>query len=144
LLTCTPPRRGASLLEVTFVLAVIGILVSLSVPSFRRGLEQSRADLAAANLRAIWSAQRLYWLEYHTYATDLPTLQSPGLIDPTLTSAQRVYTYQIESADANTFTAIATRTANARWNGTLSIDDSGVVSGVLTAAGDQDIIPGFQ
>src|SRR5438093_2848998 len=93
-------RRGLSLLEMTLVLTVIGILVAFSVPSFHRAVEQSRADLAAANLRALWSAQRLYWLEYRTYTADLAGLQSLGLLDPTITSGQAMYRYQIQSADA--------------------------------------------
>jgi type II secretory pathway pseudopilin PulG len=138
------PRRGSSLVEVTLVLTVISILVSLSIPSFRRAMEQARADLAASNLRAIWSAQRLYWLEYRTYAPDLPTLQSLGLVDPTLVSSQLFYSYQIQAADANTFTASAIRTPNLAWNGMFTIDDTGVLSGVLTAPGALNIVPGFQ
>jgi type II secretory pathway pseudopilin PulG len=137
-------RRGSSLTEVTLVLTIVSILASLSIPTFRRAMEQARADLAAANLQAIWSAQRLYWLEYRTYAPDLPTLQSLGLLDPTLVTSQAFYTYQIQSADANTFTATAIRTPNMVWNGIFSIDDTGVLAGVLTAPGEPNIVPGFQ
>ena len=48
-----PRRRGVSLIEVVMVTVIIGILVSLAVPTFHRAIEQSRADVAAANLLAL-------------------------------------------------------------------------------------------
>jgi Tfp pilus assembly protein PilE len=135
--------RGISLLELTIVTVIIGILVTMSLPSFQRGLEQSRADLAAANLRSIWSAQRMYWIDNRTYAVDLDTLASAGLLDSAV-SAQSNYELEITSADATTFAATATRSSNARWNGTFTIDQSGVVSGSLVADGMASIVPGYQ
>jgi len=138
------PRAGTTILEVMIVLVIIAILCSMSVPSFARTLEQSRANLAGANLRAIWSAERMYWLEYRTYTTDLSGLQGMGLLDATIVSSQAIYTYQITYADSNTFTAVATRTPNSGWNGSFSIDDTGTISGALQASGEPNIVPGFQ
>lgn len=135
-------RNGSSLLEVLVVLTVIGILLSMSVPTFQRGVEQSRADIAAANLRAIWSAQRLYWLENHQYTTSFSDLAP--LLDPTIASATTFYVYNIRSADGSTFTATATRLAGSRWNGQLTMDESGAVAGSIQAAGEAPVVPGFQ
>ncbi|MBI3466232.1 MAG: prepilin-type N-terminal cleavage/methylation domain-containing protein [Planctomycetes bacterium] len=140
----TPSRGGWSLLELMVVLTITGILTAMSVPSFSRALEQSRADVAGANLRAIWAAERLYWLEYRTYAATLADLQSLGLLDPTLASATTVYVYAIQSAGSNTFTATATRTGSGRWSGEFAIDAAGTLSGVVQATGEPDIVPGFQ
>ncbi len=140
----TTPARGFSLLEVMMVVTVMGILISLSVPSFHRALEQSRADIAGANLRALWSAERLYWLEYRTYTTDLSQLQSLGLVDPTIVSAATPYLYAIHFADSTAFSAMATRTGSGRWSGEFAIDATGTVSGVVQATGVADITPGFQ
>jgi Tfp pilus assembly protein PilE len=137
-------RGGTSILEVIIVLTIIAILASMSVPSFYKGLEQSRANMAGAKLRAIWSAERMYWLEYRTYTTDLSSLQGMGLLDPTIVSGQGFYTYQISYADSNTFSATAARAMNSRWNGSFTIDDTGTVSGALQASGEQNIVPGFQ
>jgi type IV pilus assembly protein PilE len=132
-----------SLLELAIVTVIVGILASMSVPSFQRGLEQSRADLAAANLRAIWSAQRLYWLDNREYAPDLTTLESLGLLDQAV-SGQANYDFEITWADESTFTATASRDSNARWNGTFTIDQTGVTSGVLSGSGLPDIVPAYQ
>jgi Tfp pilus assembly protein PilE len=138
-----PCRRGVSVLEVMIALTVMCIFIAMSAPSFSRGMEHSRADLAGANLRAIWTAQRLYWLEYETYASDLAALEAIGLVDPTLDAATEPYTYQIVSADATTFTAKATRSGSAKWSGNFQIDESGDVWGKVTATGEPNITPGF-
>ena len=106
--------RGYSLVEMIVSIVVVGVLISMGVPRFQQSLEQARANVAGANLQAIWSAQRLYWLENRTYATNLAMLQSvttpnfSPLIDPSLCTAVTPYTYEVTSPDnGNTFTATA-------------------------------------
>ncbi|MCR4412672.1 MAG: prepilin-type N-terminal cleavage/methylation domain-containing protein, partial [Thermoguttaceae bacterium] len=99
------PASGVSLVEVLAVLAIVGVLISMSAPSFRRSLEHSRADIAGANLRAIWAAQRIYWLEHREYADDLVDLEEAGLLDPTIRAGNAYYAYAIVSADAGSFLA---------------------------------------
>ena len=148
-------------MELMVVVAIIGILVAFSVPSFQRAIEQSRADVAAANLRAIWAAERLYWLEYHAYTTNLSQNSTPsgaslvdlGLVDPALAGEAVMggYSYKVEfpSSDPtglNAFTATATRTGSSRWSGFFTMDQTGVIpdSNVVSATGQPDIKPGFQ
>jgi Tfp pilus assembly protein PilE len=131
-------------MEVMIVVAIIAVLVSLSAPTFTRSMEQSHADIAGARLRAIWAAQRLYWLENRTYSTDLATLGSLGLLDPSFLSGGGRYTYSIVAADNDSFTAAAIRTGSARWSGQYTIDEQGDLSGTISAFGETDITPGFQ
>jgi prepilin-type N-terminal cleavage/methylation domain-containing protein len=138
------PRNGVSLVEVMVVLTIVGILVAMAVPRYERTLEQSRADIAAANLRAIWSAERAYWLEHHSYTADLSGLQALGLLDSAVVLATTGYVYAVPSADSITFTATATRTGSSRWNGQYTMDEAGTVAGVIHAPGEPDISPGFQ
>jgi prepilin-type N-terminal cleavage/methylation domain-containing protein len=124
------PRRAAhggfSLLEMMVVLIVVGVLVAIAAPSFQRTIEQSRTDIAAANLRAIWAAQRIYWLDYQVYA-DKSTLESPGcgILDPKIES-DPTFGYTITSTDnfATHFQAWATP-KNATWTGRYMLDESG-------------------
>ena len=141
---CRLSRPGFSLVEVMVVVVVIGILVAIAVPHYDRAVEQSRADIAAANLRAIWSAQRMYWLENHAYASTLSSLSSLGLLDPAVVIGTSGYAYAVPTADANNFTATATRSGTTQWSGTLTIDDTGAISGALQAAGNRNITPGYQ
>lgn len=142
--TARVARRGTSLIELVMVVTIIGILVSLSVPTFHRALEQSRADLAAANLRAIWSAERLYWLDNREFTNDLSALRSLGLLDSSIVDNSHFYVYDISSASADAFAAHATRVANARFNGSFGITDSGTITGWLSAPDEADLTPGFQ
>jgi prepilin-type N-terminal cleavage/methylation domain-containing protein len=132
-----------TLIEVMAVLAMIGVLVSMAAPSFRRSMEHSRADVAGSHLRAVWAAQRLHWLEYRAYAGDLATLVSEGLLDPTLVAGTSGYAYSISAADNSTFTALATRIGSARWTGQFAVDESGTISGNVQAPGEPPIVPGF-
>jgi prepilin-type N-terminal cleavage/methylation domain-containing protein len=137
------PHNGFSLVEVMIVLTMIGILTALAVPGYRRAMEQSRADIAGANLRAIWSAQRLYWIEFRTYAADVAPLQAAGLLDPLLVASAEPYGYAVQSADSNTFTAVAIRSGSGLWNGQFTIDESGQISGGVQARGQPQLTPGF-
>jgi type IV pilus assembly protein PilE len=137
-------RRGWSLVEVMVVVSVMSVLIAMTIPSFHRSLEQSRADIAGANLRAIWSAERLYWLENRTYTSDLTELQTLGVLDPSIVLAANWYVFGISAADATSFTATATRTGSSMWTGQFSINETGVLSGVVQASGEPNIVPGFQ
>ena len=135
-------RRGFSLSELVLVLAIVSVLTALSVPSFRRATEQSQADIAAANLRAIWAAQRFYWLDNRHYAANFSDLQS--LLDPGIAASGTPYIFAINEVDSNTFTATATRAGSGKWAGQLSIDQSGMMTGAIQASGQTSIVPGFQ
>ena len=82
-------RRGYSLVEMMVAMTILGVLFSMGIPRFQNSLEQSRADVAGANLRSIWSAKRLYWLENRTYSPDIQTLVSYNLIDPSLVAQKQ-------------------------------------------------------
>jgi prepilin-type N-terminal cleavage/methylation domain-containing protein len=140
---CRKPRRGFTLTELMVVMVIVGVMVAASAPSFQRAIEQSRADIAVANLRAIWAAERLHWLEYHNYTSDIAALQTLGILDkeiPTDSSgAKGGYWYEI-SASSGTMTATATRVGA---SGAFQINESGDGSGTVTVYGFT-ITPGFQ
>ena len=100
--------RGYTLVEMMVVLVVMSVMISFGIPQFSRTLEQSRADVAGANLRAIWTAERIYWLDNRTYTSSLPVLVSLNLLDPAIPT-DTSYTYLVPAADTATFTATATR-----------------------------------
>jgi prepilin-type N-terminal cleavage/methylation domain-containing protein len=136
---------GYTLIEMLVALIVTGVLLSMGVPKFQQSLEQSRADVAGANLRSIWAAQRLYWLENRTYAPDLPTLLAANLIDPSLPTATAPYGYSIATSSDSWFTATATRGGSTNWSGTFTIAADGTFSGSVQQSGQGvTIIPGFQ
>ena len=138
------PLDGFSLIEAMVAVTIIGILAAVSIPSYRRAIEQSKADIAAANLRAVWSAQRFYWLEYQCFAADLAQLQSLGLIDPAVVLSNTGYEYSMRSSGSDNFRATATRTNSADFSGHFDIDETGLISGAICSPGTSDITPGYQ
>lgn len=124
--------RGFTLTELVVTLTIVAGMAAMSLPSFQRAIEQSRADIAVANLRAVWAAERLYWLEYHSYtpitipATAMQSLENLGLIDAEIVSGSGGYSYAVTAATENTFTATAT---HVNGLGSFSIKETGAVSG---------------
>jgi type II secretory pathway pseudopilin PulG len=139
--------RGGSLIELMITVIVLGVLVSLGIPRFQQALERSRADVAGANLRAIWTAQRLYWLDNNkNYAPTLQTLYDDNLLDPNLTTSNPVYSYQDPAPDPNDpsgFIVQARRVAGSSWSGVIQINAKGEISSTVTGPGGT-IIPAFQ
>ncbi len=128
---------GFSLIETMIVLTVIGIMVAISAPSYNRAVEQMRADVAASNLRSIWSAERVYWLENQAYATDLSQLTALSLLDPEILQTSTGYSYAFSGAfDGSSFAATATRVGSSI---ALAIDGNGTITVVSGS-----INPGFQ
>jgi Tfp pilus assembly protein PilE len=124
------------------VITLMSVILCMTVPSFQRAVETAKADIAVANLRAVWAAERFYWLEYRTYTGDLSQLASLGLLDPSMTAAASPYAYTVyASADGTSFTATATRASGSRWSGSFAIDQTGAVSGKVSAAEEPDINP---
>ena len=157
--------RGYTLVEMMIVLVVMGVMISFGIPQFSRALEQSRADVAGANLRAIWTAERIYWLEYRNYAPNLPwlasntpplqTTQNAGypLLDPSIVPGSSCpldpyYSYQVQvpAVDGTPFTATAQRIGSGSWSGTLAITQDGTFTSTstLTCPGQAPIVVGFQ
>ena len=143
-------RRGFTLTELMVVTTIIGVMAAMAVPSFQRAIEQAQADIAVANLRAIWAAERLYWLEPRDYADAYPTLKNRythdlndlknlGLLDPEIADGvESRYSYfaNYDPRSPSTFTATADSTNGL---GFFRIDQNGSVDHLNSA-----ISPGFE
>lgn len=132
-----PQRRGFTLLEVMIVMTIMGVLIAIPTPIFLRAVEQSKLDIATANLRSIWSAQRLYRMENGRYGSlsELAPGGDANLLDPSINSGSTFYSYSVTSTDGQTFTAKAQHPTTSRCNGTITIDDSGTLSCNITFSG---------
>lgn len=132
--------RGFSLIEVVVTMTILAILMTFATPSVTRTMEQSHADMVGAGLRMIATAQRFYWLENRTYAPTLQVLIDDNLIDNDLSLNSPRYEFSIAAADAASFAAQARRrqfdsfgspSYDGAWQGTFSIDQTGVISGSI-------------
>jgi Tfp pilus assembly protein PilE len=127
--------------EVVTVLVVIGVLISMSAPTFTRTIEQAQADIAGANLQAVWSAQRFYWLENRDYADDLEDLADMNLLDPSIVTGNRRYRYKVKHADKDSFEVECERINSNRWSGEYTLIETGEITGMIQASGEPFIQP---
>jgi type IV pilus assembly protein PilE len=113
-----------TLIELMIVVAIVAILGSLAVASYRGYVLRSNRSEATSALLRIQAAQEKYYLNANTYTTNLTLL---GL---TASTERGLYAITVPNADANGYTARATATgsqvADASACGTLSITETGV------------------
>jgi prepilin-type N-terminal cleavage/methylation domain len=60
-------KRGFTLIELMIVVAIIGFLAMISVPTFTRFLAKAKRAEAFMNLSSIYAAQKAHWAENGTY-----------------------------------------------------------------------------
>jgi prepilin-type N-terminal cleavage/methylation domain-containing protein len=126
-------RQGYSLVEVLVVSTIMGIIVAIPIPQFAKAIEQSKLDIAAANLRSIWCAERYYFLEHNAYG-QIQDLQALGLLDPSIASGTTFYAYKIDPADGQSFTATAQHPPSTRCMGPMTIDQTGELNSQVVYA----------
>jgi type IV pilus assembly protein PilE len=66
--------RGFTLIEMIVVVAIVGILVAIAVPSYQSHLRKGRRAQAEAFLMGVANSQQQYILDARIYAPDLATL----------------------------------------------------------------------
>jgi prepilin-type N-terminal cleavage/methylation domain-containing protein len=151
---CRARPSGFTLMELMVVLVIMGVLAAFAIPSYRRAIEQSRADIAGANLRAIWAAERSYWLETQEYTEDLSLLTRLGLLDPRLPIEEPTvpiqegqywglyywYSVTLGTDPKKSFTAYVKAAQYTGCTSTLTIDESGKLDGHITPPGPARII----
>lgn len=68
------PQRGFTLIELMVVVAIVAILASISVASYRRYVLRANRTEARIALLSIQAGQEKFFLQNNTYATDIATL----------------------------------------------------------------------
>jgi len=115
--------RGMTLVELLTVVAVLAIISSIAVSSYRRYLVRTNRTEATGALLRVQVAQEKYFLQNNTYTNNLANL---GLA---ATTPSGYYALSISPANATTFTAKAEPQGKQASSDTdcqtLSIDDRG-------------------
>ena len=135
-------QRGFTLLEIIFVVAVLGIITTFAVPSYLSSRMAANEGAAIGALRLISAAEVIHNERYGSYGT-LDELIARGLVDPTFGNATR-RGYMIDTITVNTFeyTAFADPenfgTSGERY---FYIDDSGVIRQATGSPADASAPP---
>ena len=81
-------NAGFTLIELMIVVALVGVLMAIAIPSFMQYQARSRRSEAYANIGAIASAQKAFFAERNAYHESLApwpdfTLRPSGVLDAT-------------------------------------------------------------
>jgi prepilin-type N-terminal cleavage/methylation domain-containing protein len=138
-------KRGFTLVELSIAMVIICLMMTLAAPIFTHAIEHSRLDTAVANLRAVWAAQRVYWLEERTFSPELSNLLSMDLVDSAIAASasdpSAIYAYDIFSADESEFVCRAARNGSRVWTGTITLDEEGTLGGTITSTDGTVLTP---
>jgi type IV pilus assembly protein PilE len=107
----TRPVRGFSLLDLVVALAIVAILATLALPSYRQHQLRAQRIEAVSALMQVAAMQERHHLQHHEYATVLEAAPPAGLGLQAL-SAEGRYALAITAADSDGFVAIATARGN--------------------------------
>ncbi len=67
-------KNGFTLVELLIVVAIIGVLSTIGVPTFRRMIQKSRKSEAKVNLGGLYTAEAAFFAEYGAYGDYLNKL----------------------------------------------------------------------
>lgn len=118
--------RGVTLLELMAVVAIIGILAAIAVPSYRNYVMRAQRTDAMSALLRIAAAQEKFYLQNNQYADALDDLNIEG-------TENGWYDLEIDNTDvARDFTVTATAAS-----GGAQANDSHCESFSLTSTGEK-------
>ncbi|MBU0759985.1 MAG: type II secretion system GspH family protein [Candidatus Omnitrophica bacterium] len=100
---------GFTLTELLIVVIILGILATLALPMLVKTIEKAKIGEAISNLNLIRTGQKIYFLEYSAFTSNLDRLNIEDPNDAT----SSYFDYSIPSADSSDFTGRAQRKSNA-------------------------------
>jgi len=107
-----PSRKGFTLIEIMICVVLIGLLLSMSIPAFKKTRKLSRFSAFANDVRAHRAAVELFYLETGIFPNDSGT----GTVDPQMQDY------------INTGNFTSTTPLGGRWD--IEADDSGITLAV--------------
>lgn len=120
--------KGFTLIELMITIAIIGLLATIALPSYKNSIRKSKRQVAISDMLLIKQAQEKYRTNNLTYA---PNGGLVGVYGVTYSSKPSDYSFQITNATATGYTIVATPLGSQAGGGetvcnplTLTSDDT--------------------
>ena len=115
--------KGFSLLEILIVVAIIGILAAIALPSYRKQIQRSNRAAAQSFMSDVANKQQIFLSTARTFAVDLKELNMTAPADIT----PKFYTFSITpvAGPPPCFTITATAENTQKDDGDLTLDCQG-------------------
>lgn len=88
--------RGFTLVEMLIVIAIIGILAAIAVPSFSKVTESAKRKACDANVKTLENLVVLYRLDTGSYPGDVQALVTDGYLEKEVTCPVNGDEYEID------------------------------------------------
>ena len=98
--------RGVTLVELMIVIAVIGTLAAIALPTYRRYLLRSQRSEAKIALMALQTAEEKFYLQNNAYTTNVTAAPPAGLGLQNMSETGK-YDVAVTSPDGQSFLATA-------------------------------------
>ena len=113
-------EKGFTLIELMIVVAIIGILAAIAIPNFLSYQKKAAQSEAKTNLGTVRTLEEAYAADHDSYATSLDSLGFS-------TKGTPRYSYGVSTADASSFTALATGSTGSISGDKWSMDELGAL-----------------
>ena len=96
---CKERNRGFTFIELMITIAIVGILITVAVPSYQEYLRKSKRADAKITLEALAAAQEIYFFRNNKYATKFSGIRMVEESVATLPSEQGFYAVTLAGDD---------------------------------------------